>query len=730
MELINGVYYWTVNGVLLKDSAGNNVPATGAQGPQGETGAQGPQGSTGETGAQGPQGSTGEDGKTPELKIEDGYWYVNYGEGWVQLGAATAGSTPSQGAGLFANVVDGETSVTFVLAAGGEIVLPKYVEATIQLAREDFFLRYDGQKKVAFTADGLTDLYLVKPNGWKAAIVEGEIVVTAPTKAAVELGLAEAEGEIVVHGTADNGSCKVAKMAVTAGPGLTLSVDVMGNIVVNNAYSGEKTNMWGDTSYAFSDFVFGLATPELFYEDPEGYIEFYNTNWTSPNGEDVILPSMYNIVWGGEYIEGEYEIDMLNSTVDEIYSAFYYSPAPKGASFVVWAAPVVEGSEGKADFDNIVYLDYVSIVWEVAATNITHSDATISASVAGASNFVIGYLPETAYVNDWDPKTFEEYMNAAMGGPWTSFTKYGAAEALGMVVPAEQVPAEFNISDLMGEKLSAGTNYKVWVMPLFDHLAKLDEANSSPEYDYYVYDYSGFKFDEHFLPFVFDVKTNDLQPGGDYAATLVLNNNDYKNIYVDVTPAAGTESVFYCWYSQDDWAAFEDDATIMADLLENCYSPLTEAGKVSKTYVNPGETYVLATVSIGADGKYGEIVNKSFSTMAIPYESSISVEIVSATLDAEGKNYTVVVNVTGAAKVMGYNIKDSEYNWGVFPTNVCVNGHKSSYSGYQMADVVDGQATLTFAYSSYKNDYYVAAYNVTDGVVSAICAEPAKVNLF
>ena len=116
--------------------------------------------------------------------------------------------------------------------------------------------------------------------------------------------------------------------------------------------------------------------------------------------------------------------------------------------------------------------------------------------------------------------------------------------------------------------------------------------------------------------------------------------------------------------------------------------------------------------------------------MAIPYESSISVEIVSATLDAEGKNYTVVVNVTGAAKVMGYNIKDSEYNWGVFPTNVCVNGHKSSYSGYQMADVVDGQATLTFAYSSYKNDYYVAAYNVTDGVVSAICAEPAKVNLF
>ena len=47
-----------------------------------------------------------------------------------------------------------------------------------------------------------------------------------------------------------------------------------------------------------------------------------------------------------------------------------------------------------------------------------------------------------------------------------------------------------------------------------------------------------------------------------------------------------------------------------------------------------------------------------------------------------------------------------------------------------MADVVDGQATLTFAYSSYKNGYYVAAYNVADDVVSAICAESAKINLF
>ena len=79
---------------------------------------------------------------------------------------------------------------------------------------------------------------------------------------------------------------------------------------------------------------------------------------------------------------------------------------------------------------------------------------------------------------------------------------------------------------------------------------------------------------------------------------------------------------------------------------------------------------------------------------------------------------------------MGYNITHSDYYYGQFPLNVCKNGHKASYSGYQMADVVDGQAVLTFAKSTYKKDYYVAAYNVTDGVVSAISAESVVKHLF
>ena len=647
---------------------------------------------------------------------------------WVSTGVKAEAAN----AAIMTDFVEGEDYVEIVVN-GSKIVLPKVLadKANLGLSRADFFVRYEGSKTLTITAEGLAEVYVMaKPNGWSANIDGENLVVKAPTKAAIQIGAAEEEGLIVLHATDEQGKCKTAKVSVKAGVGLTLSVDVNGNLVVKNAYSGMKTPMWGEPYFGFEDFVFGIATPEDFHADPKAYLECYNSTWSAPNGMDPIFPSMYNVAQGGEYVEGEYEVDVIETTVAEVYAAYYYSEPEPGATFVVWAAPVVPGTEGEADYENLVYADYVNVVWDVKASAVSHSDITLSANVAGASQFVIGYIAESDYNSEWNPSTFEDYMNAAMGGPWAAFTKYGAAEALGMVLPADQIPAEFNLSDLMGQKLAAGENYKVWVMPLLDHLAKLDEANSYPEYDYYVYDYSAFKFEENFLPFVLDIKTNDLVAGGDYAAELKLNKNDFTSIYVDVTPSAGTESVYYYWYSEEDYNTFESDAEIMADLLANCYSPLSGAEQVSKTYVNPAQTYILATVSIGTDGKYGDIVAKSFSTRSIPALADITVEEVESTLSEDGKTYTVKVKINGGTKVMGYNIKHSDNNWSSFPQNVCVNGHKTSYYGYQMADVVDGYATLTFSYSSYKNDYYVAAYTVADGAVNGISAEPLNIHLF
>ncbi|MBQ3608011.1 MAG: hypothetical protein II991_06935 [Bacteroidales bacterium] len=666
------------------------------------------------------------------FKVVENVLNVSYdgGETWVPTGAVVNDDTTI-------NVVEGfeynEGDPYLTLTVGGkEYTLPVYKADTssLVLGRTDFFLRYEGSKKVELKAEGMEEYYVMnEPDGWKAVIDGTTLKVTAPTKKAIEIGAAEAEGLILVHGTTAEGKCKVAKVAVKAGPGLTLAVDINGNVTIENSYYGESVNEWtGETSFRFSDFILGLATPSLFHEDPEAYVQVYNDTWSAPSWDDIIFPSAYNIAQQGIYVEGEYETDIVKTTVADAYFMMFYEELPVGANYVVWVAPA--DGEGKAVIEDMVYTDYVNIKWNVAVKETTHSDITLTAEVAGASKFIINAVAESSYNTEWNPMSFDEYMNAPMGGPWNGFKSYGAAEALGLVVNVEEVPAEFKLSEILGQKLVFGENYKIWVMPVFDHLAIYDEANSMPEYDYYVYDFSAFDYEDHFLPFVLDAKTNDIVAGGAYAATLTLNRNDFTSIYVDVEVSEGTESVYYYWYTPEEFDAFESDAEIMDALFMDCYMPLEASGQVNKSYINPGDEYYLATLSIGTDGKYGEVVAEKYSTLAIPFDENIKVELVSAELDAEGKNYTVTVNVTGATKVMGYNLTHSDYYYGQFPLNVCKNGHKASYSGYQMADVVDGKAVLTFAKSTYKKDYYVAAYNVTDGVVSAISAEFVVEHLF
>lgn len=69
----DGVYYWTVDGEWLTDSEGNKIKAQGS------------------TSQEGTDGEDGKDGITPQLKIENGKWYVSYDEGntWTELGQAT-----------------------------------------------------------------------------------------------------------------------------------------------------------------------------------------------------------------------------------------------------------------------------------------------------------------------------------------------------------------------------------------------------------------------------------------------------------------------------------------------------------------------------------------------------------------------------------------------------------------------------------------------------------------
>ena len=147
----DGVYYWTVDGEWLTDDAGNKVPASGKDGADGE---KGDQGAPGAPGADGSAGAPGVDGVTPELKIEQDYWYVSYdgGKTWTQLGRAT-GEDGKDGANggdsIFKDVYEKDGYVYFVLSYGTTYKVP--MTATAAPAALD--ITFDVEQGVAMVPD-------------------------------------------------------------------------------------------------------------------------------------------------------------------------------------------------------------------------------------------------------------------------------------------------------------------------------------------------------------------------------------------------------------------------------------------------------------------------------------------------------------------------------------------------------------------------------------------------
>lgn len=112
----DGIYYWTLDGKWLLDSDGNKIKAIGTDGQDGES------------------GTDGKDGITPQLKIENNFWYVSYDKGanWTKLGAAA--TTVDE---TFKDVTVNDNTVTFTLADNTTFTLPRYKAVSITFNVQD-----------------------------------------------------------------------------------------------------------------------------------------------------------------------------------------------------------------------------------------------------------------------------------------------------------------------------------------------------------------------------------------------------------------------------------------------------------------------------------------------------------------------------------------------------------------------------------------------------------------
>lgn len=165
----DNIYYWTLNGEWLTDEAGNKIKASGIDGNDGvngedgkdgvngEDGKDGADGADGKDGADGANGADGKDGITPQLKIEDDYWWLSTDNGltWTQLGKAK-GEDGVNYCEVFKGVTEDDNYVYFTLADDSTIAVLKDKELSLELNVDKINYSTGHSYTVSYTIKGAT----------------------------------------------------------------------------------------------------------------------------------------------------------------------------------------------------------------------------------------------------------------------------------------------------------------------------------------------------------------------------------------------------------------------------------------------------------------------------------------------------------------------------------------------------------------------------------------------
>ena len=140
----NGTYYWTLDGEWLTGPDGGKIPAEGAA------------------------------GTTPQIKIENGRWWVSSdgGKNWTDMGAATG----EKGDSFFLNVQNNADAVVLILADGTPIEIRRLA---ILLEATECALVADTPVEVGYTLTGAneqTELEVLSSGAVKARITPTDAV--------------------------------------------------------------------------------------------------------------------------------------------------------------------------------------------------------------------------------------------------------------------------------------------------------------------------------------------------------------------------------------------------------------------------------------------------------------------------------------------------------------------------------------------------------------------------
>lgn len=151
----NGITYWTLNGKIMVDNAGNKIPVT----------------------------------IKPEIRINEGNFEVSYdgGTSWTIIGTAGSGSANPSGL-IFTNVENNAKEVIFTLANGQTIIIPKAQVFTLNVDATRITMLPGGMAILRYSitaADDATVVECIATGGFQVTVMnesasQGMLEIVAP----------------------------------------------------------------------------------------------------------------------------------------------------------------------------------------------------------------------------------------------------------------------------------------------------------------------------------------------------------------------------------------------------------------------------------------------------------------------------------------------------------------------------------------------------------------------
>lgn len=600
----------------------------------------------------------------------------------------------------------------YTVVFGGETYyLPIYKvdNSVVMIKAGKTYFTYGESKLIEVAISDITACYVMtKPDGWRAKLDGRKLTVTAPAEANVTSGNAEADGEVLLHCTTVEGKCKIAKLAVATTAGFSLTVDAEGNVTIINPIVMTTVNWEGIEITDFGDAYVGLADIAAFEADPVSYVETIQDNWdalcyglnnwkmnTAETDEDWNM--IYTI--GGTYEPGVYEVDVIKTTVPQMYSDWTWGEEmPRGSQFVVWACP--QDDQGMPVTDELVFGYYTPI--DIAAELVgepSFNEITVNVALYGAKEYIVGKI-DKEYTFNWNTDSYdlEYYITSGLQG-----LAYGYNN-LGMTV-VESGEFEYKLSEVVNDMeevmaLSPNREYWFYVIPVIDGK-----------------EWSEYTFDD---VFAYEYKTAALVAGG--AGTVEFTNEEisYTSFVVDLAASEGTSTIYYNFFDPSMYDELENVAETL--IAEGYVANGTTATARENNGIKPGDSRVLAAIAVDETGKYGEVAYEVYTAPELVYSETFKASVNVDAITSEeipsswggNPNYSMTIPVT----VEGGTAAKYYYYWGTSVRSeeslMELPLGNSAYYGYITVDEIPA---LTF--SGYSTSYqFAVVVESTEGELS------------